>query len=130
MFKIKQVDFKSIALALKGVDYEYKPVNLVAKDGGEQFCPEFVKLNPLLQVPVLIVNDNQVLAESMAIMEYIDEVYNPNVPLLPKDPILRAKARAIAQAIVSGIQPLQNLAVLEKVAEIKPSDQGKLIFYL
>ncbi|CAG2122765.1 unnamed protein product, partial [Medioppia subpectinata] len=92
-------------MALKGIDYEYKAVSLIAS---EQFTPEFRSLNPCLQVPALVINDSTVLVESLAIIEYIDEVYkHKGPPLLPKDPILRAKARAIAETIVSGIQPLQ-----------------------
>ncbi|XP_054155833.1 maleylacetoacetate isomerase-like isoform X2 [Oppia nitens] len=104
------------ALALKGIDYEYRPVNLVKT---EQYSEEFRQLNPCLQVPALVVDDNQVLVESMAIMEYLEDRYpNQGSRLLPEDPILRAQVRAVALTIVSGIQPLQNLGVMKKVDEI------------
>ncbi|CAG2173267.1 unnamed protein product, partial [Oppiella nova] len=113
------------ALALKGIEYVNKPINLVSS---EQFSPEFRSLNPCLQVPALAIDDSTILVESMAIIEYIDEAYkSTGPPLLPKDPVLRAKARAIAEAIVSGIQPLQNLIVLKKIDEIKAKDKIGLV---
>ena len=110
------------------MEYIHKTINLY-KEGGEQYSSEFEKINPLHQVPVLVIN-NQVLAESLAIIEYIDEVYNTGVPLLPKDPVLKAKVREIAQVIVSGIQPLQNTSTLIKIEKINPEDHGNLIFIM
>jgi maleylacetoacetate isomerase len=112
-------------LALKGVDYVYKAVNLISIDGGQQHSPEFREINPLSQVPALVINNNDVLIESMAIIDYINEVYS-GPSLLPNDPILRAKSRAIAEMITSGIQPLQNLNVLKKIGEAGNADLGKL----
>lgn len=111
-------------MALKGVDYIYKPVNLISLNGGEQHSSEFQKINPVSQVPALVVNSNDVLIESMAIIDYINETY-AGPSLLPNDPILRAKSRAIAETITSGIQPLQNLNVLKKVKEAGDKDLGK-----
>ncbi|XP_031105758.1 glutathione S-transferase 2-like [Ipomoea triloba] len=74
-----------IALNLKGLDYEYKAVNLAK---GEQFSPEFLKLNPLGYVPALVDGDI-VISDSFAILMYLEEKY-PQNPLLPKDPKLKA----------------------------------------
>lgn len=105
-----------IALALKKIDYEYRAVNLV-KDGGEQHSKEFMKLNPRHEVPVFV-DGGHVLAHSVPIIEYLDET-RPRPPLLPSDPVQRAKVRGIVDTIVSGIQPLQNLNVLVRVGEGK-----------
>ncbi|KAK3595929.1 hypothetical protein CHS0354_032437 [Potamilus streckersoni] len=105
-----------IALALKGIEYESRPVNLI-KDGGEQHAAEYKTLNPQEQVPTLVW-DGIVLTQSMAIMVYIDDM-KPDPPLLPIDPVKKAQALALAELINSGIQPLQNLHVLQKVGEDK-----------
>ncbi|MFZ5896887.1 MAG: maleylacetoacetate isomerase [Myxococcota bacterium] len=99
-----------IALAIKGLSYELFPVHLL-RDGGEQHRPEFQKQNPLEQVPVLEVNLGSTLfrlTQSMAILEYLEELY-PNPPLLPEGAEQRARVRQLAEIVNSGIQPLQNL---------------------
>ncbi|GIY52113.1 probable maleylacetoacetate isomerase 1 [Caerostris darwini] len=75
----------------------------------------FLKLNPLGQVPALIINGN-VLTQSCAILEYLEETV-PHPPLLPKDPVYAAEVRKIVDVITSGIQPLQNDRVLRYVGE-------------
>ena len=97
-----------IALQLKGVHYEYLPVHLV-QGGGEQFTPAYRALNPQSRVPTLETPDG-VLTQSMAIMEWLEESY-PEPALLPRNPGARAQVRAMAQLLVSDIQPLQNVAV-------------------
>ena len=107
-----------IALALKQIPYEYAAVHLV-KDGGEQYRPEHRARNPMSQVPVLEWQENgntRHLAQSMAIIEYLDETH-PNPPLLPKEPFARAQARMLAEHVNSGIQPLQNATVLKYAKE-------------
>lgn len=101
-----------IALAYKNIDYDIKPVNLI-KDGGQQHTEEFIKLNPMEQVPVYYENGHT-LTQSASIIEYLEET-RPNPPLLPSDPFQRAKVRALCECIGSGIQPLQNLAALLKL---------------
>jgi maleylpyruvate isomerase len=99
-----------IALAIKGLSFELFPVHLL-RDGGEQHRPEFQKQNPLEQVPVLEVNLGSTLfrlTQSMAIIEYLEELY-PTPPLLPEGAEQRARVRQLAEIINSGIQPLQNL---------------------
>ncbi|XP_076407260.1 maleylacetoacetate isomerase isoform X4 [Peromyscus maniculatus bairdii] len=105
-----------IALALKGIDYETVPINLV-KDGGQQFSEDFQTLNPMKQVPALKI-DGIVIGQSLAIMEYLEET-RPTPRLLPQDPQKKAIVRMISDLIASGIQPLQNLSVLKQVGQEK-----------
>lgn len=103
-----------IALNLKGIAFERRVVNLL-KDSGEQYGPDFLSLNPLAQVPVLIPYPGaRPLAQSMAIIAYLEEQH-PAPPLLPADPWLRARARQLAEMVNAGIQPLQNLATTTHV---------------
>ena len=99
-----------IALNLKGISYETIPVHLT-KDGGRQHTPEYRAINPQARVPALEVPSGDVLTQSMAIIEYLDETH-PEPPLLPADAVARAKVRAIAQAIACDIHPLNNLIAL------------------
>ena len=98
-----------IALALKGLDYDYAPVHLV-KGGGQQFAAEFKAMNPAALVPVLD-DDGTLLTQSLAIIEYLEET-RPEPPLLPGDAAGRARVRAIALSIACEIHPLNNLRVL------------------
>jgi maleylpyruvate isomerase len=103
-----------IALHWKDIAFERRPVNLL-KD--EQHEPAFRALNPQAQVPVLIVEDDgqpRALAQSLAILAYLEERF-PSPPLLPQQPWLRARARQMAEAVNSGIQPFQNLALTERL---------------
>jgi len=103
-----------IVLAMKGVDYEYKAVNLV-KDGGQQHSEEYKALNPIGQVPSFQIKDT-VLSQSLAIIDYLEDMY-PEPSLIPKDPLLKAQARALGELIAAGTQPVQNLSVLYKVSD-------------
>lgn len=98
-----------IALALKGLDYEYASVHLL-EGGGQQFAPGFMAMNPAALVPVLD-DDGSILTQSLAIIEYLDET-RPQPPLLPGDPAGRARVRALALAIACEIHPLNNTRVL------------------
>lgn len=106
-----------IALHYKGLPYEYVPVHLL-EGGGQQHAESYRALNPMRQVPALELVDEQGqvhhLTQSLAILEYLEERY-PSPPLLPAEPLARARARALAELVNSGIQPLQNLAVLQRV---------------
>ncbi len=99
-----------IALNLKGLAYETAPVHLV-KDGGHNQRPEFRTINPQMRVPTLVVPTGDVLIQSLAIIEYLDETH-PEPPLLPKDPIARAQARAVAEIVACDIHPLNNIGSL------------------
>ncbi|XP_062177041.1 glutathione S-transferase 2-like isoform X2 [Alnus glutinosa] len=113
-----------IALNLKELKYENRAVNLLK---GEQFSPEFRKLNPLGYVPVLVDGDI-VLSDSFAIIMYLEEKY-PQHPLLTRDLEKRGINYQVANIVSSSIQPFQNLAVLkyieEKVGPNEPLALGK-----
>ena len=111
-----------IALNLKGLEYEYKAVNLLK---GEQFSPEFTKLNPIGYVPVLV-DEDIVISDSFAICLYLDEKY-PQHPLLPHDLQRRAINYQAANIVSSSIQPLQNLGILKYIEE-KVNPDEKLVW--
>lgn len=102
-----------IALALKGVPYDAVPVHLL-RDGGEQHSERYRKLNPQGLVPLLVEGD-EVVAQSLAIIEYLDET-RPEPPLLPRSPAGRARVRALAQLVACDIHPLNNLRVQQYLA--------------
>jgi maleylpyruvate isomerase len=97
-----------IALHLKGVPFETVPVHLV-RDGGQHKAPAYVALNPQQRVPTLVLDDGTALVQSPAILEWLDEVY-PSPPLLPTDPLSRAKIRGLAAIISCDVHPLINAA--------------------
>ncbi|WP_426662506.1 maleylacetoacetate isomerase [Rhodanobacter aciditrophus] len=99
-----------IALALKGLAWESRPVHLV-KDGGEQHAAGYAAMNPQQMVPTLR-DGERVLMQSLAIMEYLEET-RPEPPLLPADARGRARVRALAQLVACDIHPLGNLRVLQ-----------------
>lgn len=106
-----------LALNWKGVEYQYVAVNLAT---GEQHSDAYKALNPQGLVPALEV-DGQVLTQSVSILEWIEETF-PERPLLPIDPIERARVRAFAAAIGCDIHPLQNLRILKKARELSGDD--------
>jgi len=97
-----------IALALKGLDVDYRAVHLLKK---EQSAPDYVEKSTSGLVPLLVTDDGLRLHQSMAIIEYLDETV-PEPPLLPRDPAGRARVRALAQDIACEIHPLNNTRVL------------------
>lgn len=98
-----------IALALKGLAYEYVPVHVPK---GEHRLPAFADLTAEQLVPLLELDDGTRLTQSMAIIEYLDETH-PTPPLLPADAAGRARVRALAQIVACEIHPLNNLRVLK-----------------
>lgn len=96
-----------IVLALKGLDFTAVPVNLVAPAGGAHRQPEYLAINPQGRVPALRTDDGELLIQSSAIIEYLEECY-PQVPLLSQDLAARAHARAVASIIACDIHPLHN----------------------
>ena len=98
-----------IAMALKGLDYDYLPIHLVKK---EQLSPEFVATSGTGLVPLLVTDEGLRLHQSLAIIEYLDETM-PEPPLLPREALGRARVRALAQDIACEIHPLNNLRVLQ-----------------
>lgn len=113
-----------IALNLKGVSAEQLSVHLV-RDGGEQHKAAYSALNPLELVPTLVVgdeDDSDVLSQSLAIVEYLDELY-PKTPLLPASALERAHVRAMALTIACEIHPLNNLRVLQYLTQTLGIDE-------
>jgi maleylacetoacetate isomerase len=110
-----------IALNLKGLAYETRPVHLV-RDGGEQHAPDYRALNPQELVPCLV-DRGQVLTQSLAILEYLEETH-PAPPLLPADPAGRARARALAQVVACDLHPLGNLRVLQHLVTQFGADEA------
>jgi maleylpyruvate isomerase len=106
-----------IALALKGLSFEYLSYNLRDK---EQLAPAFLALNPQGLVPALEV-DGAVLTQSLAICEYLDEMH-PVPALLPSAPLDRAKVRAAAYVIACDVHPVQNLKILNRVRALGHND--------
>jgi maleylacetoacetate isomerase len=102
-----------IALEMKGLKYEYIAIHLAK---GEQLKSEFGDILPDEIVPVLDIDGHR-LSQSMAIIEYLDETHPAN-PLLPKDAVGRAQARALAQSVACEIHPLNNLRVLKYLVKV------------
>ncbi len=105
-----------IALNLKGLAYEQHSIHLRRN---EQAAPDYLKLNPQALVPTLI-DGAQVVTQSMAIIEYLDETHRAP-PLVPAEPLARARVRSIAQMVACDIHPIDNLRVLQYLA--KPMGQ-------
>ena len=115
-----------IAMELKGLPYEYLPVHLVK---GEHRQEQYAAVSPSQLVPALELDDGQLLGQSMAIIEYLDETH-PNPPLLPSDALGRAHVRALAQLVSCEIHPLNNLRVLKYlVRELKVDEEAKNAWY-
>jgi maleylacetoacetate isomerase len=113
-----------IALNFKGMTYETIPVHLV-KDGGHNRRPEFRAVNPQMRIPTLVAPTGDVLIQSLAIIEYLEEV-QPNPPLLPKDPIARAKVRALADIVACDIHPLNNTSPLRYLKRQMHQEQSAI----
>lgn len=107
-----------IALNLKGLRAEHVPHHLRR---GEQRDPAYLTLNPQGLVPTLELDDGAVLTQSLAILEWIEET-RPEPPLLPRDPLTRARVRAFALAIACDTHPVQNLKVLNRVRALGMDD--------
>jgi maleylpyruvate isomerase len=114
-----------IALAIKGLHYDYRSVHLVRN---EQFNESYAAVSASRLVPLLR-DGEHVLTQSLAIVEYLDETH-PEPPLLPKDAAGRARVRALAYDIACEIHPLNNLRVLKYlVRELKVGDDAKNTWY-
>jgi len=98
-----------IALALKGLSVKHEPIRL-RRDASAQRRPEYLAKNPQGLVPALELDSGAVLTQSLAIIDYLDAVY-PEPRLVPAEPILAARARAVALTIACDIHPLNNVRV-------------------
>jgi len=104
-----------IAMHLKQLDFDYLPVHLV-KDGGEQRSNAYSSMNPSMLVPTFVDDDEDiVLNQSLAIIEYLDDKYPNTLALLPTDALDKARVRALAQDIACDIQPVTNLRILQSL---------------
>ena len=103
-----------IALNLKGLSAEQLSHHLRR---GEQRDPAYLAINPQGLVPTLQDDRGAVLTQSLAIIEWLDEIH-PTPPLLPKDPLRRALVRAFAQVLACDTHPVQNLKVLARLREL------------
>ncbi len=113
-----------IALNLKGIAYETVSVHLV-KDGGHNRRPEYRAVNPQMRVPALVAPGGEILIQSLAIIEYLDETH-PEPPFLPKDPIARAKVRGLAELIACDIHPLNNTSPLRYLKNQMGQEQSAI----
>ena len=112
-----------IALNLKGITWQHVGVHLLK---AQHRAPDYLKLNPAGLVPTLLTDDGAVLTQSLAIMEYLDEMM-PNVaPLLPKGAVDRAHVRALALSLACDVHPLNNVRVLNYLSnELGVTDDQK-----
>jgi maleylpyruvate isomerase len=108
-----------IALALKGLPVTDVPKHLRS---GEQRSEDYLQINPQGLVPVLALDDGQVLTQSVAIIEFLDEMF-PQPALLPAQPLARARVRALTQAIACDVHPLNNLRVLQYLENVLAVDK-------
>jgi maleylacetoacetate isomerase len=110
-----------IALNLKSLPYEARPVHLV-NEGGEHLKPAYREISPQAQLPTLLDGD-RTIRQSMAILEYLDET-RPEIPLMPTDALGRARVRELMQAVGTDIHPLGNLRVLRAIEAEFGADQA------
>lgn len=107
------------ALNLKGIAYETIPVNLISD---EQNQPAYAALNPNRSVPMLVTDDDTVLIQSMAILDWLEETY-PDPPFLPIDKADRARVRAAALGIATDIHPVNNLRIVARLKSMGHDQQ-------
>jgi maleylpyruvate isomerase len=113
-----------IAFNLKGVPYEMESIHLT-RGGGQQNRAEYRAINPQGRVPALALDDGDILLQSLAIIEYLDETH-PQPPFLPADATARAHVRAIAQVIACDIHPLNNTSPLFYLKNTLKHDQDSI----
>ena len=109
-----------IALNLKGIAPELRFIHLRKN---EQMAPDYLKLNPQHLIPALVHGDDAI-TQSIAIMEYLDEV-QPEPPLLPRDAAGRARVRALSLVVACDIHPLNNLRVLRRLSGMNISEEAR-----
>lgn len=113
------------ALLHKNIDYDLQACNPYSSDADKQTTSQ---LNALGQVPAMII-DGHVLTQSVAILEYLEEAYTQS-PLLPKDPLQRARVRQVVELINSGIQPLQNPSVAKRAFDDPEAQKEFQVYFI
>ncbi|CAB3645862.1 maleylacetoacetate isomerase [Achromobacter pestifer] len=114
-----------IALALKGLPYEYLPVNLRKQ---EQRATDYVAKNPSAGVPLLVDGDTQ-LSQSLAIIDYLDATH-PEPRLIPAETLARARVLELSDAISCDIHPVNNMRILRYLQDVlRASDEQKNAWY-
>ncbi|MGI8854041.1 MAG: maleylacetoacetate isomerase [Methyloceanibacter sp.] len=113
-----------IALNLKGISHEMASIHLT-KEGGLNRKPEFRAVNPQMRVPALELDGGDILIQSLAMIEYLDETH-PEPPLLPADALARARVRGISQLIACDIHPLNNTAPLRYLKHQLKHEQAEI----
>jgi maleylpyruvate isomerase len=113
-----------IAFNLKGLGYDTAAIHL-QREGGLNRKPVYRAINPQMRLPALALDSGEILTQSLAIIEYLDEVH-PQPPLLPGDPVARAHVRALAQLIACDIHPLNNIGPLRYLKNELGQDQAKI----
>jgi maleylacetoacetate isomerase/maleylpyruvate isomerase len=103
-----------IGLALKGVDYAYSPLDLIK---GQQREAAYAAVNRQMLTPALDLGDGQVLTQSLAILEWLEETH-PEPAILPKDPLARQRVRTMALIVACDIHPLNNTRVGRKLSQL------------
>ena len=111
-----------IALGMKGLDYTYVAHHL--RHGGNR-APAYLAVNPQGLVPTLVWSDGTMIAQSLAIIEFLDEI-QPEPPLLPADPHGRARVRMLSQMIACDIHPVNNLRVLNALRSRYGADDAEI----
>jgi maleylacetoacetate isomerase len=113
-----------IALQIKRISVVRRPIHLL-RGGGEQRQPDYLQRNPQGLAPMLELDNGVTLTQSLAIIDYLETV-QPDPPLHPKDPVLRAQAKAIALAVACDIHPLTNLRVIQYLEADLGLDQAAI----
>jgi maleylacetoacetate isomerase len=113
-----------IALNLKGLSADVVTIDL-RKEGGLNKKPAYRAINPQMRVPALKLDSGEVLVQSLAIIEFLDEVH-PRPALLPVDAVERAKVRALAQVIACDVHPLNNVGPLRYLKNVLGQEQPKI----
>jgi maleylpyruvate isomerase len=113
-----------IAFNLKGLGYDTVSIHL-QKEGGLNRKPAYRAINPQMRVPALRLDSGELITQSLAIIEYLDEVH-PQPPLLPRDSVERAQVRALAQLVACDIHPLNNVGPLRYLKNELGQDQSRI----
>jgi maleylacetoacetate isomerase len=111
-----------IALNLKGLAYETNAIHLT-RDGGQQSQAAYRAVNPQMRVPAMALPSGEILLQSLAIIEYLDDL-QPQPRFLPADPLQRAHVRAVAQIIACDIHPLNNTGPLNYLRRQLKADES------